>query len=114
MTDLSIDEKFWDGHAAFQTIGHIHVCCDSAAEGHDRCDVMAVECADGRWYVEDNWEGDARGAAGVWNPFEKEGALPRFFANEDEALRHAAAVVAAVSGVTVEELLGHYITDPES
>lgn len=89
----------WDGHHAFNTISHEHVSCYDPASGHDTCDIMIVECADGRWYVEDNWGGDAKGADKVWNPFDKSSEGPHFFASEDEAMQHAVAVVAKVSGV---------------
>lgn len=71
---MPIDKKFWDGkrwqgHAAFRTINHTHVTCYSPAAGHDSCDLIAVECEDGRWYIEDYWGGDTKGADGVWNSF---------------------------------------------
>jgi hypothetical protein len=111
-----IDSKFWNGtrwngHSAFKTISHVHVNCYIPAEGHDTCDIMAVEMSDGRWYVEDNWGGDANGAEGVWDPFKPEADLPRFFATEDEAIRHAVTVVAAVSGVDREELMRVYLDE---
>lgn len=93
------DGTRWDGHRAFGTVNHHHIACYSAADGHDACDIMIVECADGRWYVEDNWGGDAKGAQGVWNPFEPSNDGPTFFPSESDAMRHAVAVVARVSGV---------------
>jgi hypothetical protein len=103
------DGARWNGHAAFNTISHTHVSCYFPADGYDSCDIMAVECADGRWYVEDNWGGDANGADGVWNPFDKSDADPRFFASEEAAIRHAVAVVATVSGVSQSDLLKNYL-----
>lgn len=101
-----MDERFWDqkqkcwnGHAAFNTVSHHHVSCYSPADGRDSCDIMIVECADGRWYVEDNWGDDAQGAEKVWNPFDRNAGEPHFFACEHDALAHATAVVAQVSGV---------------
>jgi hypothetical protein len=113
---MALDKKFWDGtrwqgHSAFKTISHTHVSCYSPAEGCDTCDIMAVECGDGRWYVEDNWGDDAKGAAGVWDPFNPSDAEPRFFDSEDAAIRHAVAAVAAVCGVPEAELLGIYLGD---
>jgi hypothetical protein len=99
----------WNGHAAFNTISHTHVSCYGPAPGHDSCDIMVVECADGRCYVEDNWGGDANGADGVWNPFDPSDTGPRFFESEDAALRHAVSVVASVSGVAESELLENYL-----
>lgn len=111
---MAIDKKFWDGrrwngHEAFCTISHTHVSCFLPAEGYDTCDIMAVECKDGRWYVEDNWGDDAKGATGVWNPFDPSDVGPSFFPTEDAAIRHAVSIVAAVSGVSESELLTHYI-----
>ena len=116
---MAIDKKFWtgrrwQGHLAFSTVNHTHVCCYSPAEGYSDCDITAVECGDGRWYVEDNWGcdatgGDARGAAGVWNPFDPSDADPQFFETEEAAIRHAVSVVARVSGVPEVELLDSYL-----
>jgi hypothetical protein len=113
---MALDKKFWDGkrwngHAAFHTISHTHISCYWPAEGRDTCDIMAVECKDGRWYVEDNWGGDANGASGVWNPFDPSDEGPRFFETEEAAIRHAVYVVASVSGVSEAELLTHYLSD---
>lgn len=111
---MSLDAKFWNGtrwngHAAHQTIGHIHVSHFPSEDGRSSCDIMVVECADGRWYVEDNWGDDAQGAEGVWNPFDPCDAGPRFFESEDAALRHAVAVVAAVTGASETDLLKQYL-----
>jgi hypothetical protein len=101
---MELDQRFWngkrwDGHRAFNTVNHQHVSCYAPAPQHDTCDIMIVECADGRWYVEDNWGTDAKGADKVWNPFDPSTEGPHFFASEDEAMQHAVAVVAKVSGV---------------
>ena len=106
---MSIDKKFWDGerwqgHAAFHTISHTHVSCYSPADGRDTCDIMVVECNDGRWYVEDNWGGDAKGAAGVWNPFDTSDAEPVFYPTHDAAMAHAISVVASVCGQSEAEV----------
>lgn len=100
---MAIDPQYWngerwDGHRAFHTISHHHISCYNPAAGHDTCDIMIVECADGRWYVEDNWGGDAKGAERVWNPFDKD-SEPHFFPSMEEAQKHAVAVVAKISGV---------------
>ena len=101
-----MDDKYWDqqrerwnGHDAFQTVNHHHVSCYSPAEGCDSCDLMIVECADGRWYVEDNWGNDSCGAERVWRPFDRNAGEPYFFGSQEEALAHATAVVARVCGV---------------
>ena len=95
----SDERKRWDGHQAFNTVTHHHVSCYFPADGHDTCDIMIVGCADGRWYVEDNWGGDAQGAEKVWNPFNREAEEPHFFDNTDSALAHAVAIVACICGV---------------
>ncbi|MHB8226593.1 hypothetical protein [Acidithiobacillus sp.] len=93
------DRQRWNGHAAFNTINHHHISCYSPASGHDDCDLMVVECADGRWYVEDNWGGDAQGAEKVWNPYDPNAGEPHFFGNQADAFAHAVAVVARICGV---------------
>jgi hypothetical protein len=70
---------------------------------------MVVECKDGRYYVEDNWGGEANGAEGVWNPFDPDDKGPHFFDTEEDAIRRAVAVVAEVSGVSEDELLEKYL-----
>jgi hypothetical protein len=110
-TQMVMNKEFWDGtrwhgHDAFDTVSHIHVSDYSPEPEHGTCDIMAVECRDGRWYVEDNW-GD--GVAGAWNPFDANDEGPRFFDDEEAALRHACACVAAVSGGSVEQLLARYL-----
>jgi hypothetical protein len=113
-----IDRRFWDGrrwrgHEAFDTVGHEHISCYFPAEGYDACDIMLVECSDGRWYVEDNWGGDAKGADGVWDPFVESGEMPRFFETREGAARHAVAVVASVSGVDPAEASRMYLDSPD-
>ncbi len=93
------EKKRWNGHAAFNTVSHHHVSCYDPAEGHDTCDLTIVECADGRWYVEDNWGGDAQGAEGVWNPYDRTATKPTFFESESDARKHAVTVVARICGV---------------
>lgn len=113
-----LDPRFWDGtrwngHAAFDTISHVHVCCYDPADGFDSCDIMAVEHSDGSWHVEDNWGGDAKGADGVWNPFDPSDAHPRLFPTQEDAIRHAVAVVAAISGADPATLLSTYLDQTE-
>lgn len=110
---MRIDKKYWDGtrwhgHLAFNTVNHLHV---SDYSGGESCDIMVVECEAGRWYVEDNWGGDANGAEGVWNPFDPSDAEPRFFDSEDAAIRHAVSVVASVTGTSESTLLKIYLED---
>ena len=106
---MTIDKRFWngtrwDGHTAFRTISHAHLSCFFPADGRPTCDIMAVECADGRWLVVDNWGGETNGADGVWDPYDPSDALPRFFSSYDDAFAHATAVIAQVCGVDVAEV----------
>lgn len=103
-----IPDQFWDSersrynsHRFFDTINHHHI---SDYSGDESCDLMIVECRDGRWYVEDNWGGDAKGAEGVFNPFEK-GSYPTFFPTLEAANLHAAEVVSSITGTPVAALL---------
>lgn len=109
MTDnqtTGIEARFWDearqqwnGHAAFNTVSHKHVSCYLPADNHDPCDLTIVECADGRWFVEDNWGTDANGDDKVWNPTDRHASPPYFFDAQDEALAYAVSVIARISGV---------------
>lgn len=100
------ERKRWDGHTAFNTVNHEHVSCYSPADGHDSCDITVVECADGRWYVEDTWGRDAKGVERVWNPHDRYADEPYFFENQASAFGHAVAVVARVCGVPESEISG--------
>lgn len=111
---MPIEKQYWDGtrwqgHLAFRTVGHTHVSCYSPAKGRRTCDITAVECEDGRWYIEDTWGSDAKGASGVWNPFDPSDDDPLFFESEEAALRHAASIVATICGVSEAELLTAYL-----
>lgn len=106
---MGIDRKFWNGtrwdaHLAFKTVTHRHVSCYFPKPGHDTCGIKVVGCADGRWYIEDSWGGDARGHDKVWDPYDESGAEPHFFATEEDAVKHAVSVVAEVSGVFEGEI----------
>ena len=68
------------------------------------CDIMIVGCSDGRWYIEDNWGGDAEGAKEVFNPFDKE-SYPTFFSDCKSANLRAAEIVSSITGCTPEELM---------
>ena len=104
----AIPEEYWEeekgrynSHAYFKTINHHHI---SDYSGTETCDIMLVECQDGRWYIEDNWGGDAKGAEGVFDPFKK-GAYPRFYPSLEAANLKAAHVVSSITGAKVQDLL---------
>lgn len=99
-----IDEAFWtgerwDGHRAFETVTHLQVACYRPAGERAQCDLMVIGCADGRWYVEDTWAGDAEGQGGVWNAHDPVAQEPRFFPSKEAALALAISVVASLCGV---------------
>lgn len=93
----------WNSHAYFKTINHHHISCYDPAPGRDTCDIMIVECEDGRWYIEDNWGEDAPGEPDVFNPFSKD-SYPVFFSGITEAGNRAAEIVSKISGVAVDPL----------
>ncbi|ODS23597.1 hypothetical protein AB835_08270 [Candidatus Endobugula sertula] len=103
-----IPETYWDpergrfnSHAFFDTIHHTHICDYS---GDQSCDLMLVECRDGRWYIEDNWGGDAQGAKGVFNPYDQS-SYPTFFDSMEAAERRAAEVISGITGCDIQQLL---------
>lgn len=103
-----ISDDYWDenrkrfnSHAYFKTICHHHI---SDYSGDITCDVMIVKCEDGRWYIEDNWGGDAQGAPDVFNPFEKD-SYPTFFPDLESCNRRAAEIVNSITGRNVDELM---------
>ena len=109
-----IPDKYWDenkrrfdSHLFFDTVNHHHIS-DYSKEEH--CDLMIVECSDGRWYIEDNWGRDAQGAKDVFNPFDKQ-SYPTFFPTMKEAAVRAAEVVSSITGSSVEFVLGKLLVD---
>ena len=108
MSELQIPEEYWDqargrfnSHKFFNTINHHHI---SDYSGDQTCDIMIVECKDGRWYIEDNWGGDALGAEDVFNPFDKN-SYPTFFPTREDAELRAAQIVSSITGIDINELL---------
>lgn len=108
MSGNRIPEDFWDenkkrfnSHGFFKTINHHHICDYS---GDEKCDIMIVECSDGRWYIEDNWGGDAKGADGVFNPFDKD-SYPTFYDSCREANLRAATIVSEITGANISDLM---------
>jgi len=104
----TIPLEYWDtargrfkSHLYFDTINHVHISDYSSEKS---CDLMLVCCRDGRWYIEDNWGGDAEGAADVFNPYDKN-SYPTFFETMELAERRAAAVISSITGIDVRRLL---------
>jgi len=87
----------WDSHRAFNTVDHAHVGCYPDTGEH--CDLMIVKCADGRFYIEDDWGGDAQGAAEAFNPYD-EHATPVFFNSYEEAKHVANGIIEKVCSPT--------------
>ena len=65
---------------------------------------MIVECANGLWFIEDDWCGDADGFDDVFNPCDKK-SYPVFFESLEGANLRAAEIVSAVTGCSIESLL---------
>lgn len=103
-----IPDEYWDktenrfnSHAYFRTINHRHI---SDYSGKVTCDLMMVECEDGRWYIEDNWGGDAQGSPDVFNPFDKD-SFPTFYPDLETCNRRAAEIVSSITGCKVDDLI---------
>lgn len=103
-----IPEEYWDAqqgrydsHRYFNTINHHHI---SDYSSDVTCDILIAECADGRWFIEDNWGNDAKGAKDVFNPTVKD-SYPTFFPNLEAANLRAAEIVSAITGASIEDLL---------
>jgi hypothetical protein len=92
--------KQWDSHSAFKTVNHWHV----SDYGDDaNAEVLIVKCADGRFYIEDNF-GDAAGSANVFEPKVKE-SYPVFFHKFADVNKAAAKVVASITGSNFQSLM---------
>lgn len=108
MEKLVIPQEYWDenrgrfnSHAFFKTVNHHHI----SDYNHDEtCDIMIVECQDGRWYIEDNFGNDARGHQDVFCPFNKT-SYPTFFPTLEAVNLRAAQIVSSITGAEVEDLL---------
>lgn len=103
-----IPDEFWDSekgrydsHRFFDTVSHSHI---SDYCGNKNCELTIVECRDGRWFIEDSWGADAKGAKDIYNPFEK-GSYPTLFPTFDAANLRAVEVISSITGTPVEDLL---------
>lgn len=108
MTENRMPEKYWckieeryNSHEYFDTINHHHI----SDYGDTNCDIMIVECRDGRWFIEDHCGGaSTNGTKDVFNPFET-GSYPTFFSSLKRANIRAAEIVSSITGCEVEDLL---------
>ncbi|MEZ8733814.1 hypothetical protein [Vibrio sp. 10N.239.312.D08] len=103
------EDKKWDSHRAFKTTKHWHVSyngtgAESESES-ESCDLMIVECDNGkRYFIEDNWGGDAKGHQEVFNPTQFD-SYPTFFNTFDDVNQRTAEIVASNTGADVASLL---------
>lgn len=101
------EDKKWDSHRAFKTTKHWHVSYYSTGTGaeSESCDLMIVECDNGkRYFIEDNWGGDAKGHQEVFNPTQFD-SYPTFFNTFDDVNQRTAEIVASITGADVASLL---------
>lgn len=103
-----LPEECWDNetdryhiHEFYRTKGHWHVS-DCSQEEH--CDLVIVETGDSRFFIEDNWGGDAKGHPEVFNPFDKD-SFPTFFFNLTAANIKATRIVASITGSDFNDIL---------
>ncbi|HGF9504268.1 TPA: hypothetical protein ACJEU7_001464 [Acinetobacter baumannii] len=74
-------------HKLFKTINHEHV-------GRELTEVIIVECADGRWFIENNWhDSDLEEFEGVSNPHLLPYVHPTFFEDRATALAKAEEIL---------------------
>ena len=77
-------------HDMFNTVSHEHI-------GKDLKEILIAECADGRWFIENNWgDKDFECFTGISNPHITPYVEPLFFHNEDKALEYAIKIVQSV------------------
>lgn len=103
-----IPDEYWDknrrrfnSHLFFDTVSHHHIS-DYSKEKY--CDLLVVECSDGRWYIEGR---DGAGEEDVFNPFDKK-SYPTFFPTLEKAAARAAEVVSTITGSSVKCVLGKH------
>lgn len=108
LTATTIPPEYWDSwrerwnsHAFFHTVNHWHISDYSQDE---TCEVLVVECKDGRFYIEDNFGGDAKGHADVFNPFDRN-SFPVFFSDFPSVNEAAAKIVASITGGDYQQFL---------
>lgn len=76
-----------DTHILFNTIGHEHI-------GQNLKEVCLTECADGRWFVENDWcDVDFENINGISNPHIFPYNNPTFFVNEENARKFAIEII---------------------
>ena len=95
------DREKWNSHSFFNTINHWHV---SDYSQEKTCDIMIVECKDGRFFIEDNWGGDANCHTDVFNPFERS-SYPVFYNDFHSVNEAAAKIVASITGSDYQEIM---------
>lgn len=114
MTTNSLDPRFWDGsrwdsHAAFNTVSHLHVYAPDQAEGVDAWHLMVIECANGKFFIEDPSSTDMGQFKRVWYSRDRDAGLPVFFDFKDVALYAAIEAVAAKTYADKDALIKKYL-----
>lgn len=94
----------WDTHNYYQTINHFHLSC--LPDDGDFADIMAVECKDGRWFLEE--QSGESGDEKLFDSYSDEFKEPHFFDTSEAAKEYAIKVINRVTGVSIEELIELY------
>ncbi len=94
----------WNTHAALRTVNHWHISYYGGADSVD-CDLMIVQCENGKFFINDNWGNDAKDFHNeVFNPFDKKATIV-FFDTFDEVNLRTAQIVSTITGASVSSLL---------
>lgn len=114
MTTKKLDPRFWNGsrwdaHAAFNTVDHSHVHAKHSGEGAGTWHVMVVECADGKFFIEDGSTEDMGQFKRVWYSRDPNASMPVFFDSKDQAVYAAIEAVSAKTYASKEELIEQYL-----
>lgn len=102
-TPNKVNEK-WDSHTFYQTVSHHHLTL--LTDGGDLIDLMLVECADSRWFIEKvsvKFESEH-----VFDAYAPQFIEPKFFANSDEAEKFACKLIVENTTLKFDEIYPYF------
>lgn len=102
-----------DTHSLYSTVSHEHLdWIPPAANPRGHVGLMAVECGDGRWFLEVEFEGDGqdewKDATEICDPYAEPFRPPTFLATWEDAVRLADRLYHNHLGRPVGDVLGQH------
>jgi hypothetical protein len=101
-------------HQKYQTINHHHFDFRYPTGGileYPESALMLVQCADGRWYVQQEFGAQYSGFEGVVRSDEDVESVPTFYVHVEDAAKAAFALIKQVYPTTPDECLLEFLDD---